>query len=332
MTRTRFVSAVLAATTALSASAALAQDQITVAYFQEWPMPFQYAKAQGLYDERLGVPVNWVAFDAGTAMSAAMAAGDVQIAVSQGVPPFVVATSAGQDLKIVDVAASYSENDNCVVAARLEIDKTSAAELAGKRVAVPVGTMAHYGFLELMDHFEIDPAELTVVDMAPADAAAAFSQGSINMACGWGGALDRMKQNGNVLLTGAEKEEIGILTFDATTTTARFAAENPELLTAFLAVTAEMNEMWNAGDMRAEMLPVIAQDAGMDPASAEATIDKFDFLPVEAQLSDKWLGARVNDYLSEVAQVFEETGNVPATLPDYSGTVDTSFLRSLAGG
>lgn len=39
-----------------------AQD-LTVGYFLEWPMPFQYAKAEGMYDEALGTSVNWVSFD-----------------------------------------------------------------------------------------------------------------------------------------------------------------------------------------------------------------------------------------------------------------------------
>ncbi|SNT75353.1 ABC transporter substrate-binding protein, partial [Paracoccus seriniphilus] len=259
MKRTKAISGLLSLISLGMVSPAFAQDAVTVAYFQEWPMPFQYAKAKGLYEEKLGVPVNWVAFDSGTAMSAAMAAGDVQIAISQGVPPFVVAVSAGQDLEVVDIAASYSDNDNCVVASRLEIDKDSAGELTGKRVALPVGTIAHYGFLQQMEHFGVDPASMTIVDMAPAEAAAAFGQGSIDMACGWGGALDRMKAEGNVLLSGEEKEEAGILAFDLTTTSARFAAENPKLLADFLAVTADANAMWNAGDKRDEMLPVIAQ-------------------------------------------------------------------------
>src|SRR5688572_22070470 len=110
--------------TAMLAGPAVAQEGegLTVAYFMEWPMPFQFAKAQGLYEERLGVPVEWVPFDTGTAMSAAMASGDVDIAVSQGVPPFVVATSAGQDLQLLGVAVSYSENDNCVARSELEAD------------------------------------------------------------------------------------------------------------------------------------------------------------------------------------------------------------------
>ncbi|MEL6226625.1 MAG: taurine ABC transporter substrate-binding protein, partial [Pseudomonadota bacterium] len=86
-----------AAILAASSVAASAQvKELTVAYFLEWPMPFQFAKVKGIYEKEMGVKINWRSFDTGTAMSAAMASGDVQIAVSQGVPPFVVATSAGQ--------------------------------------------------------------------------------------------------------------------------------------------------------------------------------------------------------------------------------------------
>lgn len=316
---------------ALSMTSAGAQEALTVAYFQEWPMPFQYAKSKGLYEERLGVPVSWVAFDSGTAMSAAMAAGDVQIAVSQGVPPLIVAVSAGQELKVVDIAASYSDNDNCVVAAKLEIDKNSAAELEGKRVALPVGTIAHYGFLQQMEHFGVDPTSMTVVDMAPAEAAAAFNQGSIDMACGWGGALRRMKENGNVLLSGEEKEAAGILAFDLTTTTAQFAAEHPDLLADFIAVTAEMNAMWNSEEQRSEMLPVIAQDAGMDEADAATVIENFKFLTPEEQLSDMWLGGRVGGYFQGVATMFHELGNIPAALPSYAEFIEVAPLQSVAG-
>ncbi|SEU08671.1 ABC transporter substrate-binding protein, partial [Paracoccus homiensis] len=318
--------AAIAATMSVLASPVLASDELTVAYFQEWPMPFQYGKAKGIYDERLGVTVNWVAFDSGTAMSAAMAAGDVQIAISQGTTPFIVATSAGQDLRAVGIAVSLSDNDNCVVASRLEIDKDSASELAGKTVALPVGATVHYTFLKLLQHFNLDPASMTLVDMAPAEAAAAFEQGSIDMACGWGGALNRMKESGNVLLSGAEKEEIGILTFDLTTTTGDFAAEQPQLLADFVATTAEMNAMWTAGDRRDEMLPVIAQDAGMDPEAAAAVIDGFEFPETEAQLSQKWLGGGLASYVEGVATMFYDLGNIPSVQDSYAEFVDLAPL------
>ena len=318
--------AVMAGTTAVSA------EEITVGYFLEWPMPFQYAKAEGMYDEAMGVTVNWVSFDTGTAMSAAMASGDVQMSVSQGVPPFVVAVSAGQDLQILDVAVSYSDNDNCVVLEALEIDKDSAIELEGKKVAVPLGTAAHYGFLKQMDHFGVDISTMEVVDMAPPDGAAALAQGSVDMACGWGGSLRRMKEHGNVLLTGAEKEELGILVFDVTSGPAGWVAENSDLVADFLKVTAEANAMWADPANHAKMLPIIAKDAGMDVDATEATISTFVFPPVDEQLTAKWLGGGAQDFMKGVADVFVEAGSIDAALDSYDANVNTGPLNTAAGG
>lgn len=304
-----------------------AADEITVAYFLEWPTPNQFAQSKKIYEEELGVKINWVSFDAGTAMSAAMASGDVQISFSQGIPPFVVATSAGQDLQVVDVAVSYSENDNCVVRASHEIDKSNAKELEGKEVGVPLGTAAHYGFLKQMDHFGVDTSTMKVVDMAPPDGAAAFANGNLDMVCGWGGALRRMKEHGNVLLTGAEKEELGIQVFDATTVPTAWAKENAELLSKFLKVTADMNAKF-AGGGAGEMTPVIAKEAGMDADATTATMAGFAFPTVEAQLSDKWLGGGTQKFLKEVADFFVEQGTIPSARDSYDGAVDASYLEA----
>ncbi len=292
-------------------------------------MPFQYAKVNGTYDEALGVKVNWVSFDTGTAMSAAMASGDVQLSVSQGVPPFVVAASAGQDIQILDVAVSYSDNDNCVVKSELEIDKMSAGELAGKKVAVPLGTAAHFGFLSQMKHFGVDLASLDVVDMAPAEGAAALAQGSVDMACGWGGALRRMLESGNILLTGAEKEEIGILVYDVTSGPADFVAENSDLVAKFLKVTADANAQWAGGDMA--MLPVIAKDAGMDEDGTKATMATFKFPTIDEQLSDAWLGGTSAAGLKGTADVFVGAGSMDSALDDYSSRINTGPLQAAQG-
>ena len=311
-----------------SAQAALALDEITVAYFLEWPMPFQYAKVNGTYDEEMGVKVNWVSFDTGTAMSAAMASGDVQLSVSQGVPPFVVAVSAGQDLQILDVAVSYSENDNCVVRADLEIDKDSAKELEGKKVAVPLGTAAHYGFLNQMNHFGVDITTMEIVDMAPPDGAAAIAQGAVDMACGYGGGLTRMKEHGNVLLTGAEKEALGILVFDVTSGPAGFVAENSDLVAKFLKVTADANAIWNSGEHTDEMLPVIAKDSGMDEQATRDFMATFTFPSIEEQLSEKWLGGGAQTFMKGVADVFVQAGSIDSALDSYDNAVNTGPLTA----
>lgn len=325
-TTTGFVAAAVMAMTGQAAFAD-AHGEITVGYFLEWPMPFMVAKNAGTYDEALGMTVNWVTFDTGTAMSAAMASGDVQLSVSQGVPPFVVATSSGQDLQVLDVAVSYSENDNCVVSSALEIDKETASELAGKTAAVPLGTAAHYSFLRQMDHFGVPLDSLTIVDMAPADGAAALSQGAVDFACGWGGALNRMKEFGNILLTGAEKEELGILVFDVTSAPASYVAENPEVVAKFLAVTAAANEAWNTSPTD-EMVAIIAQEAGMDVDATAASLATFSFPGIDAQLSEAWLGGNAANFMKGVADVFVEAGSIDGALDSYVGAVNTGPLQA----
>ena len=329
--KTKLMSAVAGVAMLTGAQAAMADghSSLTVAYFLEWPMPFQFAKASGMYDEALGTEVKWVAFDTGTAMSAAMASGDVQLSVSQGIPPFVVAASAGQDLQVVDVAVSYAENDNCVVASALEIDKDSAGELAGKKVAVPLGTAAHYGFLKQMEHFGVDVGGLTVVDMAPAEGQAALAQGAVDMACGWGGALKRMKESGNVLLSGAEKMELGILVFDATTAPTAYVAENADMVAKFLKVTADANAMWADEANQAKMLPVIAKDAGMSEEDAMGSLATFEFPDVDGQLSEAWLGGTAQTFMKGVADVFVAAGSIDAAKASYADNVNTGPLEAI---
>ena len=70
-----------------------------------------------------------------------------------------------------------------------------------------------------------------------------------------------MKESGNVLLTGAEKEALGILVLDVTTAPAEFIAENSDIVSKFLAVTADANAAWNASQPEF-MLNMIAKAAG----------------------------------------------------------------------
>ncbi len=327
------LAAALAGATVLAAGAtsALADShlkEITVAYFLEWPTPNQFAQTNKIYEKELGVKVNWVSFDAGTAMSAAMASGDVHISFSQGVTPFLVATAAGQDLQIVDIAVSYSDNDNCVVRSELEVNKdNAAAKLKGKKVAVPLGTAAHSGFLKQIKYLNIAESDLTIVDMAPSDSAAAFSQPNTDlaMACGWGGSLRKMKEHGNPIISGKEKESVVGKVFDVTSIPTAFGEENPELLAKFLKVTADMNAKYTAE--ADAMIGDIQKSAGMDIEGTKAVISTFVFPSAAEQLSAEWMGGFVGTYLTDSAKSLESDGKIKA-LSDYNALVNTSYLEA----
>ena len=328
-TITAFAGALAAATmlagAAIAASHAAKPDKVTVAYFLEWPTANQVAQVEGTYEERLGVPVEFRSFGNGNEMTQAMVSGDVDIAYSQGFVPFVVGVSNNAPIKMVGVAVTYADNDACIVRDDAGITKENAAELEGKKVASPIGNVTHYKFLKSMEHLGVDAAKVELVQMNPADGAVALIRGDVTMACGFGGALDRMKEVGTPLLTGDEQEAAGINTFDIISVTNDFAENHPDMIKEFLAVTEEANQSFK--DSPDDKIETIAGAAGMDADATKKTLEGFGFPSAEDQKGANWMGGGVQEATKGVADVMVGAGEMDAALDDYSQFIDTQYLN-----
>ena len=318
------VTAAAAASLSMAGNAA-ALDEITVAYFLEWPTANQVAQLEKTYDKELGVKVNWRAFGNGNEMSAAMASGKVQIAYSQGLVPYVVAVSKGLPLKLVGVAVSYAEADNCVISKSSGITKKNAKQLEGKKIGTPIGNVTHYKLLRMLDHLGVDASKVNMVQMNGADAAVAFARGDIVMGCAFGGPMLRMKEQGEWLMTAAEQEAIGIRVFDVISVTEDFAKKHPKLVQKFMDVTDKANAAY-AKD-KAAALPKIAKAAGMDKAGADRLLKMFSFPSKSDQASKEWLGGTVQKFTKEVADFFVKQKQMDKALDSYDGVVDASFVK-----
>jgi taurine transport system substrate-binding protein len=316
--------AALAATTALSAGTALAQDKVTVAYFLEWPTANQVAQLDETYEKEMGVEVDWRAFGNGNEMSQAMASGDVDIAYSQGLVPFVVAVSNGLPLKLVGVAVSYAEADNCIVRDDSGITQENAAELEGKKVATPIGNVTHYKMLRTLDHLGVDASKVDVVQMNGADAAVALQRGDVVMACAFGGPVQRMKEVGSELMTAEEQEAIGIRVFDVVSTTEQFAEQHPDLLRKFMEVTDKANAAYKENPE--QYYETISKAAGMDLDATKEMLGMFSFPSAEDQKSEAWMGGTVQDFTKQVADFFVEQGQLDRALDSYDSAVDPDYL------
>ena len=299
-------------------------DTVTVAYFLEWPTANQVAQVEKTYDEAMGVELEWRAFGNGNEMTQAMVSGDVQIAYSQGFVPFVVGVSNGAPLKLVGIAVTYAENDLCIIREDAGITQENASELEGMKVATPIGNVTHYKLLRTLDHLGVDASKVELVQMNPADAAVALIRGDVVMGCAFGGAINRMKEVGFPLMTGAEQEAVGINTFDIITVTEDFANEHPDLVQAFMDVTEAANNAYK-GDPAAA-LATIAGAAGMDEEATQSMLTNFGFPTAEEQKGSNWLGGGVQAMTKGVADVMVEAGNMETALDDYSHSVDDSFL------
>ena len=302
--------------------------EISVAYFLEWPTANQVAQVEKMYDQKMGLKVNWVAFPNGNEMTRAMKSGDVQIAYSQGLIPYVVAVSAGVPLKLVGVAVSYAENDNCVVHKDAGVSKYNAHHtLVGKTIATPIGNVTHYKLLRTLEYLGVDVSKVKIVKMDGAPGAAALSKHRVDVACAFGGPLTRMKEVGSVLMTGKEQEGFGLLTFDVISATKEFAENHPDLLTQFLQITEDANRAYAKDPASAQ--PIIAKAAGMKLPDSNAFLAKFDFPSREEQLSEAWFGGTVQAFCKGAADFFVKQKVIPKALDDYSPYIDSSFLEKV---
>ena len=268
-------------------TAAHAADSVNVAFFLEWATPNQISKVDKAYDDAMGVDVKWTDFSTGVQMTEAMLAGDIDIAYSQGLAPFVTAIQQGAPLKMVSIAVIYEAND-CFVSDGLGITSANASELEGKTVAVPLNTMADFSFRKQMAALDVDMSTMTIVDQAPADGAVSLADGSVAMACIFGGASAKAAgEVGKPIMSSQEKRDAGIGSFDVVSVTEKFATENPGLLRTFLEVTEEANQNWKATD---DQITKVAADAGMDFGTTKNQMAGFVF-PSIADQKETYFGS-----------------------------------------
>ena len=326
---------ILSAPLAAYHGSAQAREEITIAYFLEWPTPNQVAQIEETYDKELGVKVNWKAFDSGNAMSTAMASGDVQIAYSQGLTPFVNAVTKGLPIKVVGIAVEYAGADNCVVHNDASLDRSTAAmtkkSLKGLKIATPVGNVTHYKLLRTLEYYGVSDKDVTIVPVSGGnDAAAAFLSGQVDIGCAFGGPLNKMKAEGRVLMTGSQQENVGILTFDVISVTEDFANESPEMVTKFLQVTEDANRSF--AENPNPHWETLQKASGMSEADVKGYLGSggsFSFPSKDAQLSSAWLGGTAQSLSKQVADFFKEKGETTTTLDSYEHVFDTSYMKKV---
>lgn len=104
-----------------------------------------------------------------------------------------------------------------------------------------------------------------------------------------------------------------------------FAEQHPDLVVKFLAVTDRAIEYLDDDPEKAQ--PVIAEAAGLDLKASNIVLSLFDFYTRDDQLTERWLGGGVQTFLKEVADFFQQQGEIPRALDDYGATVDTRFYE-----
>jgi taurine transport system substrate-binding protein len=315
----------LLAALSLAGSALLVQAaDFTVAY-QTTVDPAKVAQADGAYEKATGSKISWRKFDNGADVITAIASGDVQIGYL-GSSPLTAAATRKLPVETFLIATQIGAAEALV--ARNGSGINGPQDLIGKKIAVPFVSTGHYSLLAALKHWNIDPAKVTILNLAPPAIAAAWKRGDIDATYVWDPALGVAKETGKVLITSGELAKIGAPTFDAWIVRKDFADKHPEIVKAFAKTTLDAY-----ADYRKDPAAWLANSGNVDKL-VKLSGAKPDDIPgllqgnVYPLAADqvKELGAPTTEAIGKTAEFLKEQGKVDAVLADYTPYVSAKFV------
>jgi taurine transport system substrate-binding protein len=198
------------------------------------------SKHMGWHEKELGVPIKWVKFDSGGAVNTAIAGGSIDFG-GVGNPPSAVGVSKGLPYEGIFVLNMLGAVESLV--ARTDKNIKTVKDLVGKKVGVPFGSTTHYLLMAQLKKEGVDPQKVTVIDMGPTDALAAWLPRYRCRIC-LGASLDKIvKSGGTIILTSAPltgagyPQDIAVVRKDS--------RKNIELVNKFVKTEARSVGFWN---------------------------------------------------------------------------------------
>lgn len=312
-----------AAAIALTAAAAAAET-LVVATFSD-PTPMNAVRGGDAFEKATGWDIEWRVFNSGADVIAAMASGDVKLA-ELGSSPLAIAASQGVDLQMFMLSYAIGTSESLIAHNGSGI--ASVEDLKGKRVAVPMGSTAHYSLMGAIAHAGLTEADVSIMSMPPDQIAAAWDQGTIDAAFIWPPVQTKLLESGTRILGADKTAEWGYPTFNAWVVNTAFAADHKEQLVAFAKVMDQANQAYLADPAawtpENDSVKKIAEITGASATQIPEILHGYIFVPLAQQTGEKWLGNAAN-IMKSTAEFLKSTGRIDTVADDYSTFVNTEI-------
>jgi sulfonate transport system substrate-binding protein len=167
-----------------SAHCALADDPQTLRVgYQKGSIALVIAKEQGLLEKRFAhTNIQWIEFPAGPQMLEALNIGALDLGSTGDIPP-LFAQAAGADLVYVGAEPAKPAAETILV--RKDSPLQSIVDLKGKKVAFQKGSSSNNVLLRALNKAGLSFKDIQPIYLTPADARAAFEQGSVDAWAIW---------------------------------------------------------------------------------------------------------------------------------------------------
>ncbi|WP_152523376.1 sulfonate ABC transporter substrate-binding protein [Brevibacillus thermoruber] len=230
-------------------------------------------KAQGWLEKRLadaGVKVEWTEFPGGPQLLEALNVGSIEIGHTGEAPP-IFAQAAGAPLVYLAHEPPSPQGEGILVPNGSPVK--TVADLKGKKVALNKGSNVHYLLVKQLEAAGLQYKDVKTAFLPPADARAAFEQGSVDAWVVWDPFLAAAQTATNATLLADGRGVVSNHEFYLASRT--FAENHPDIIDALLDELNKVDE-W-AKNNQDELAELLSAQLGIDVPSLKLAAGRREY-------------------------------------------------------
>ncbi|WP_156110409.1 sulfonate ABC transporter substrate-binding protein [Brevibacillus thermoruber] len=230
-------------------------------------------KAQGWLEKRLadaGVKVEWTEFPGGPQLLEALNVGSIDIGHTGEAPP-IFAQAAGAPLVYLAHEPPSPQGEGILVPNGSPVK--TVADLKGKKVALNKGSNVHYLLVKQLEAAGLQYKDVKTAFLPPADARAAFEQGSVDAWVVWDPFLAAAQTATNATLLADGRGVVSNHEFYLASRT--FAENHPDIIDALLDELNKVDE-W-AKNNQDELAEMLSAQLGIDVPSLKLAAGRREY-------------------------------------------------------
>ncbi|MDX2099936.1 MAG: ABC transporter substrate-binding protein, partial [Leptolyngbyaceae cyanobacterium bins.59] len=226
--------------------------------------PLYVARSQGLF-EKLGLNLDIKTFSTNPDAAAAFSTGRIDgwAAVTSEA---VLLAARGKDFRVVLVQDSSVGADGILARNRI----TDLKDFKGKRVAVEEGAVSHFFLLQSLATVGLTDRDITIVNVAPDAAAAAYQAGQAEIAVSYSPFLEQAnaaQKDGRIIF---DSSKIPTAITDLYLFDTQFINQNPEAIQAFVDGCFQGLDVLQQKPQEAN--PIAAKELGVSPEELQTNL------------------------------------------------------------
>ena len=296
----------------------------------EMPNDEGIAKAEGYFEDELGVPVEVVQFESGKAINQAMVSGAVDFGLT-GSGSAVLGIASGIPIEMIWIHETLGSVE--ALAAKNALNATSLEDLKGKNIGVPFASTAHYSLLRAITASGFEETDFTLIDLQPSDIFAAWQRGDIDAAYVWEPTLSELLADGNIVLHSGDVAEMGYMTANVEIVRSEFGEAYPEIVEKYIASVDKAVTLYREDPDQA--ISIIAKSLNITEESAKLQMEGQNWISAEEQLDAANLGTSeavgaMAATMLDMGQFYLDQGNI-TDLPSeeaFAEGINTTYIQA----